>query len=311
MDPWVKWIAIGPPVAGGTLLWMMGLALLPSTDAGLSTLGLMAVITWVFLGGAEAAGVVLFAGGRRVSRAESALFDPARELLATRGINVTALYASRRVTAHVGAEPIGRRSILVSPVLLHRIASGSVQEAEIAVTLARAEVQRSVAGGMRHDVCERLLCLPCLILGDAIKRLGRYVGWLPGVRLIPPLAVVLVATAIWMCASAHVWWLMTLLLVAVALCIGTPAAQRARARHLRDATDELIVANGLGASLLGVLSASRETSDIERVHRVEALEHRPRPRLHLVSSPPGIAATSRSGEPNSSKSPVLHMERPK
>jgi hypothetical protein len=255
--------------------------------------------------------VVLLAGGRRVSCAESALFDSARELLATRGINVTALYASRRMTAHGGAEPIGRRSILVSPLLLYRIASGSVQEAEIAVALARAEVQRSVAGGMRHDVCGRLLRLPCLIVGDAIKRLARSVGWLPGVRLIPPIAMVLAATAIWMSASARVWWLTVSLLVAVALCIGTPIAQRAHARQLRDTTDELLGANGLGAALLSVLGASRETSDIERLHRVETLECRPRPRLHLVPSPSGIAPTSRTGEPNPTKSPVLHMERPK
>lgn len=311
MGLWVKWIAMGPSVAAGTLFWLIALALLPSTTAGLSAVGLTAVLTWVFMGGAEAAAVVLLAGGRRLSRAESRPFDPSRALLAARGIEVTTLYVSRRVRGEVVTEPIGRRSILVSPLLLHGTTSGSTQEAEITVALARAEAQRSVAGGMQHDVCVRLLSLPCLIVGDVLKRLGRCVGWLPGVRLIPPIATVLAATAIWMAASAHVWWLTTLLVVALALCITTPIAQRARARHLRDATDELLVANGLGAPLLSVLSASRETSDIERVHRLEALEHRPRPHLHLVSSPSGIATTSPTCEPNSPKSPVLHMERPK
>lgn len=311
MNRWMSWVAVAPSVLGGTMLWLAGLALLPSAAAGIAACVFAGLVSWLFVGGAERQAVLLVAQGRILSKTESDLVAPSREFLAAHDLAIGDLYVSRQPGVALGVQPVGRRSLLISPVLLERLGAGSVERESIAIVLAHAEGRRLAAGSMRHDVAARFVGLPWLIATDGLKRVGRILGWVPGTRFLPPIALVLGGTAVYMAAVDQVWWLIGVLLAGGGLLVGTPLAERARLRQLRDAADDLLVAQGLGTPLLRLVGEKRQSADVVRVRRVERLVHRPRPSLHLVPSAAGFDAGFCDGDPNSSESAVLSMERPK
>lgn len=282
MNRWMTWVAVAPTVLGGTMLWLAVLALLPSAASGIAACVVASVASWLFIGRGEERAVVLLALGRRLSSTEGDLLAASQDLLARRDIAIGHIYVRREIGGGLAVQPVGRQSLLVSPGLLEGLAAGSVDRKRLAVVLAHAEAQRAVSLGMRHDISARFLASPWQLIRAVLRRWGYLVGWVPGRRLIPPIALMLVSTAAVMTIVAGLWWLGAVLISALGLQITAPWARQYLARRLHQEADELLVAQGFGTDLLVVLR-SQPCDDNGRANHVETLVHGIRPELRIVA----------------------------
>lgn len=321
MDKVIKWATVAPPITAGALGWAMLIALLPVDLAGVGFIAAAGIVLMLASSGGERYAVRVVTRARPAANSELGPLRPGAEIARQHGFSVRDLYVSPAASPEAAA-PIGRRSIVVSPTLVARAYSGTLDPETVAVVLAHAEARRHAEGRSRLDIAGRLLGLPWIWMSAAVRRVSRAVRWLPGMRAFPVIAILVVATAEWRTASQGLWWLAALLAVSSTVALGTSMARRVWSDRVRVMADHELVVRGMGRPLMRLIEEAPGGNSAERLIRIQqAMEPHPM-RLRLVNSTEADASADQKSarvtpercfgaEPNRPRFAVLLMEVPR
>lgn len=273
---WSKALAVAPGLVASTVLTVLGGAALPGPVGlvlfvgGLSCAGLLAA------GRGERAAARLLCRSRPLTGTEQAVLAPAMTLACRQGLG--APRTDIRVRTHcldVAANPLGRRTVIVSNGLVDAVQDGdlAVEEAAAVIVHAAALLQ---AGMARSDALIAFWSLPWTLVRGIAAAVASVFRPIPLTAAMWRLRGVVAAIAtVQVVAQGYVGIDLVIAAVTV-VSYGTPVWERQWDERLALVGDRDVVARGMGPALAGFLRrgpASRQVRD--RLARLESPRHRP------------------------------------
>ena len=280
MDGWSRTlgvVAIAPAVVVSTVLWLVGVVLLPAVVGGLLLFApLVLALAWVPRSGrsgrlvdriVDGAGTVL-AGAREPTAAELAALQPVLARLLELDVEPMRLLVSRSARPYPPVRPFGCDQVVLSPVLAEAVCRRQL-EVEDAVALIVYTIGWLGTQPRRGAVAVAAWTLPWRVVAAATVRLGRAARWVPFVGFAWRLRFVVGTVAVVQSAVEGRVASAALVALFVVATYATPAAERARGARLMAVADHYVTARGLGPTLLGAMyRVGAPTPDIERTARL-------------------------------------------
>ena len=274
---------LGPALLMSFVLAVVVCALLPP---GLGLVAFMAaagVLVALALGQLQEPAIAVLTRSRPATGAEFRVMAPVLAELASRGVDVGALFVRRvQRTRTPMAVAIAHRTVVVTPGLVESMYRGGVTVAEAAAVLAHA-VGRRRALRPRLELAVLAATTPWRLVIAGFRGVGRAFAGLPFVRLAWTLRGVVGVICVVQSVAEGRAAAGSLGGAVIALTYLVPAAGRRIQDRTESAADQLVLSIGLGPVLAGLLRRYGYPMTLERLQRLETAAVQPqRPRLHMV-----------------------------
>ena len=276
---YLKTRALAVPVLVSTMVFALVGAALPDVlgvTLFYAASGTALALAWSVV---EPWAVRLFGGAKALSPAERRILEPVLEELVDRDLGSPDFYTSRRATAPVRA--IGRRSVVIDPVLVEALAYGQLTRAEAVGVIGHAAVAVRL-GLTRYDLLVAYWTTPwrCLAVVHSPRRGPLRFAW----KLRGVVAAVAVVRTLQDEISTRSVVTASLVLALLALTYLVPRWQDRWERAALSVADEAVRDHGLGPSLAAFLRRCPPSTELAaRIHESEDIDgERERPHLRLI-----------------------------
>jgi len=278
-------LARSPGLLVSTVLTCMVGALLPPLPGLTLFIGGLGLMVVLCAGGLERPAVRLLGRARVLSEVEAAALAPAIPLLCQKGLGqpTVDLYVCDGDVG-ISAGAAGRRSVVMTPGLLHAAQLGQLPADQAAGVIAAA-VGRIRLGQTRFDVAVDFWTIPWQLIRAVCSAIAKAVGLFPLTRFAWRIRFVVGAVAVAQSMADGRFASGVVVAVFVALTYLAPGWQRRWVIRSQDRSDLFVADHELGDALGRFLRrCAPEPRTLERLHRLT----RPvvRPSLGHVTSDP-------------------------
>lgn len=255
----LKAAVVVPDLIISGLLWLMGVALLPTEVAVGFLAGLLGISVGVASGAVEGLAVRILHAARRPTPLEAGRLHAPLHLVASRSGR-----ADLRVLVSTLGEPVGcagRRHVILHREVVDAFRAGHLCDAEVAALLAHG-VGRLRHGQPRLDLLVTLGTLPREFLRGVVAGVGRRLAWVPLGAFAWRTRFVVGGIAVILETRAGRWPSPIVIAVFIALSYLMPRCRHAWHRHLCQAADRHAAGLGLAEPLAWFLRRLPRDADL-------------------------------------------------
>jgi hypothetical protein len=293
----IRLFAVIPAAIAGSFIALMGLGFLPDVGLLAAFTGTLVVSLVLACGLWEPAAARVFGFARGLRLGESATLEHTLALLKVLDLAPGRVLMRFVDTGGLQATPIGRRTVIVEPTLVHGLYERRLSYEDAAAVIGHAVASQRM-GPARFDLAARLWAFPWTLLYAVVRHIARVFSWVPAggfawhMRFV--IGVIVVVQG-FQPGGDKTTAIATGILIAISYV--APAADRAWRGVVERDADRIVVHAGLAGSLVAYARWQLGTDSMERVHRITAAnDERKQPKARVEAEQaeqPGAAPGAR------------------
>ena len=273
---WIKALAVVPGLVVSTVLIVIVGAVLPGPVGLAVFVGGTACVGLLAAGRGERAAARLLCHSRPVTGTERAVLAPAITLLCRQGLGppLTDIRV-RTYSTDISADPLGRRTLIVSSGLVDAVREDDLASEEAAAGMVHAAALVH-AGMARSDAVIAFWSLPWRLVRGVAAVVAAVFRPIPLTAAVWRLRGVVAAVATVQVALDGYFGIGVVIAAVTVVSYGMPVWERQWDARLERIGDREVVARGMGPALAGFLRRCPATPQgHDRLDRLESPRHRP------------------------------------